>query len=103
MDCVGVIDLINDFSSTTCVVDVREPEEFRAGHIPGALSIPLKDLPYRIGEVPHADPVYLVCSGGDRSIAGAIMLRAAGYAAVNVDEGMDEWIARGQPIDSGDH
>lgn len=102
MDCVSVDELIADFGSSTCVVDVRESYEYRAGHLPGAVSIPLGELPYRIAEIPHAQPVYVMCRGGDRSLAAAIMLRAAGYAAVNVDHGIEGWVERGQPIVSSD-
>ncbi|MBM3270887.1 MAG: rhodanese-like domain-containing protein [Candidatus Sericytochromatia bacterium] len=66
------------------VVDVRTPAEFRQRAYPGAINIPLSDLPARLAEIPRDRPVVLYCASGARSGAAAGILRGAGYeSAVN--------------------
>jgi phage shock protein E len=64
------------------VVDVRSPEEFRDGFYPGAVNIPVNDLPRRMGELKKDRPVVLYCASGARSGMAARMLKQAGYAEV---------------------
>lgn len=65
------------------VIDVRSVEEFRAGHVPGALNIPLHTLPLRLSEVGPADkPVVLYCLSGGRSGQAADLLRRSGFVEV---------------------
>ena len=49
------------------VLDVREPSEYVAGHVPGAKLVPLGSLPDRIGELPRQEPIYVICASGSRS------------------------------------
>lgn len=82
------------------LVDVREPWEFVAGHVPGAQLIPLGELEQRVAEIPRDRPVYAICHSGQRSLAAAGYLQALGYAQVaNVDGGTAAWIERGYPVD----
>jgi rhodanese-related sulfurtransferase len=85
------------------LVDVREPDEWAAGHAPGALHIPLGDLVHRAGEIPQDRQVHVVCKVGARSAHAVQALNANGWDAVNVDGGMLAWEAVGRPLisDSG--
>lgn len=82
------------------VLDVREPWEFNAGHVPGAHLIPLGELETRVSQVPRDRPVLAICHSGSRSLAAAAFLRSLGYGDVsNVDGGTAAWIERGYPVD----
>lgn len=83
----------------TVVVDVREPEEYAAGHVPGARPVPLGSVPARAGELPTDQPVYLVCQSGGRSAQAAAFLSRQGVDAVNVDGGTGDWAAAGYPVE----
>jgi len=81
------------------VIDVREPAEYRTGHLPGAVSIPMGQLTSRLGEIDRNRPVYVVCASGNRSSAMVDVLTAAGYDATNVAGGTAAWIRAGRPIE----
>ena len=84
------------------VVDVREPEEFAAGHIPGALNVPQADLATRLEELPRDRPLFLVCQAGYRSLRSAQFLRQVGYEQVaSVRGGTEAWRAAGRPLETG--
>jgi rhodanese-related sulfurtransferase len=82
------------------VLDVRPAEEYRAGHIPGALSIPLKDLKLHLAELPHEQDIVAYCRGPYcvLSIQAVEMLRARGFHAVRLEEGIQDLRALGFPI-----
>ncbi|NED97629.1 rhodanese-like domain-containing protein [Phytoactinopolyspora alkaliphila] len=82
------------------LLDVREPDEWQAGHVPGAVHIPLRDLPGRLDDIPDEDPVYVVCKVGGRSAHAAAWLNSIGRSAVNVAGGMESWHAAGRPMTS---
>jgi len=74
------------------VVDVREPFEYRRGHIPGAVNIPLGQLRSRISEIPNDVPVFLYCHSGMRSRqAGRILLRHGYRQVAHLKGGMAAW------------
>ena len=82
------------------LLDVREPWEYQAGHVPGAQLIPLSELEQRVNEVPRDRPVLAICHSGQRSLAAAGYLIQLGYAEVsNVDGGTAAWIERGHPVE----
>jgi rhodanese-related sulfurtransferase len=81
------------------VVDVREPVEFREGHVPGATNIPMGQLAARLGEIDRNRPVHVVCASGNRSSAMADVLAANGFDAINVAGGTSAWIRSGRPIE----
>ncbi len=83
------------------VLDVREPDEWAAGHIETAVHIPIGQVTGRLGDVPAGDPVYVICRGGGRSARVTEFLRAQGTDAVNVAGGMQEWASSGKPMVSG--
>jgi rhodanese-related sulfurtransferase len=83
------------------VLDVRNPDEYEQGHVPGAKLIPLGDLGARQEEIPDGDPVYVVCASGGRSLAATKAMVEAGYRAVSVAGGTKGWIEQGRPFVSG--
>ena len=84
------------------MIDVREPDEYQAGHVPGARLIPLGEVPDRLGEVPVGEPVLVICKVGGRSLAAAEHLIAQGIDATNVAGGTMAWIEAGHPVVEGD-
>jgi rhodanese-related sulfurtransferase len=84
------------------VIDVRQPDEFRAGHIAGAKLIPLNKLNNRIKELPQNKEIVCVCASGNRSGSAARMLVKAGYNAVNMRGGMISWRRANLPVKKGD-
>ena len=88
-------------AAAVMVVDVREADDYRAGHVPGAWLIPLKALGARMHELPRDRPVYVVCQSGGRSAQATRMLLGAGIEAVNVRGGTAAWIQAGQPVEHG--
>ncbi|MHB1534461.1 MAG: rhodanese-like domain-containing protein [Acidimicrobiales bacterium] len=84
------------------VLDVRQPDEYHAAHVPGALLIPLGELSARQEEIPDADPLYVICAAGGRSLIATQALLGAGYRAVSVAGGTNGWIERGGPTVAGE-
>ncbi|OZM73149.1 sulfurtransferase [Amycolatopsis antarctica] len=83
------------------LLDVRESDEWAAGHAPEAVHIPLGDLPARVDELaefPDDRPVYVVCRTGGRSARAAAWLNASGWDAVNVAGGMKSWHTEGRDV-----
>jgi len=84
------------------ILDVRQPDEWAAGHIPDATLIPLGDLPARIAEVPKDRQVVVVCRSGNRSAQGRDILLGAGRPSVtSMAGGMNDWAAAGYPTATG--
>jgi rhodanese-related sulfurtransferase len=74
------------------IVDVREPAEFRAGHIPGAVNIPLGTLEKGAAGFDKQQELMLICRSGNRSVTAYARLKAMGFAKLkNVDGGMLRW------------
>jgi rhodanese-related sulfurtransferase len=84
------------------LVDVREPDEWEAGHAPGALHLPLADLAERRQELEGASRVVMVCRSGARSELAASLLASAGIEAENLTGGMQAWERSGQPLEPAD-
>lgn len=83
------------------VVDVREPDEYSNGHVSGAQSLPLGDLPARMQELPRDQTIYLVCQSGVRSMKAADLLAAAGHDVRSVAGGTTAWTEAGGQLTSG--
>lgn len=79
------------------VLDVREDDEWAAGHIDGAVHIPLSELPARIGDLPEGQTL-VVCKVGGRSGQAVNYLAQQGYEVVNLAGGMMGWAAAGRPM-----
>ena len=80
------------------LLDVREDDEWAAGHIEGAQHIPLGQLGERIAELPPEASIVAVCRSGSRSAAAVRGLRRLGYAAENLDGGVAAWSRAGLPL-----
>ncbi|MGB6454086.1 MAG: rhodanese-like domain-containing protein [Streptosporangiaceae bacterium] len=85
------------------LLDVREDDEWAAGHAPRATHIPLGQLGARTGELPVDQQIYVICRSGVRSARATQALNGAGWQAVNVAGGMHDWAEAGKPMttDSG--
>jgi rhodanese-related sulfurtransferase len=77
------------------LVDVRTPDEWNAGHAPGALHLPLDQLSARHAELPTDRRIVVICRSGGRSARATEALVGAGYDAVNLAGGMQAWAALG--------
>ncbi|WP_072844599.1 rhodanese-like domain-containing protein [Rhodococcus tukisamuensis] len=84
------------------LLDVREDYEWADGHAPGALHIPMVDVPARLDEIDIDAEVYVVCRQGGRSIQVVAYLNQIGYDAVNVSGGMVAWQHTGRPLTADD-
>lgn len=91
-------------SDDVIVLDVRPEDEFAAGHIPGALSIPAGELEQRLSELPRDREVVAYCRGPYCVLAvrAVDVLRAAGYRARRMEVGMPEWRAQGLAVVSSE-
>lgn len=83
----------HDVDPDAFVLDVREQDEWDAGHLPAALHVPLHELPRRLDEVPADREVLVVCRVGGRSAQAVAWLAAQGRDAVNVEGGLEAWSA----------
>lgn len=85
---------------TVTVLDVRPAEEYNAGHLAGAISIPLKELRQRLSDLPHDQEIVAYCRGPYcvLSIQAVEMLRAKGFKAARIEEGLIDFQAMGIPI-----
>jgi rhodanese-related sulfurtransferase len=83
------------------LLDVRQPEEYKNGHIPGAKLIPLDQLNERIKEIPGNREIICVCRSGNRSRTATGQLVTAGYKASNLKGGMIGWSRHGLPVKRG--
>lgn len=90
-----------DASRKPFLLDVREPDEYQNGHIPGATLIPLGELQRRIHELPRDCEIICVCRSGNRSATATRHLASAGYEAVNLAGGMLGWARQGLPVKRG--
>lgn len=97
---VAVTDLAATLPEGTALLDVREPDEWVAGHAPEAVHIPLGDLAARLGDLPADANLFVVCRAGGRSARATAFLNANGWDAVNVAGGMQSWAAAGRPLAS---
>ncbi len=79
------------FGKHPLVLDVRQPDEFRTGHITGAKLIPLNELHRKIKELPKGREIVCICASGSRSISAAKMLAKEGFSVMNVKGGMLAW------------
>jgi rhodanese-related sulfurtransferase len=95
---VTVAEVANELPSTTTLLDVREDDEWAAGHAPSALHIPLGELAGRLGELPADNSLYVICRSGGRSARATAFLNANGWDATNVEGGMGAWHAAGKPM-----
>lgn len=90
-------------SGEVTVLDVRPAEEFRAGHIPGAISVPLAELEANLSDLPRGREVVAYCRGPYcvLAIEAVEVLRKNGFTATRLSEGVQDWRAKGFSIEAG--
>lgn len=92
----------DELTPQSVILDVREDDEWRAGHITGAVHVPIGSVANRMlyepGELLTDDPVVVTCKGGGRASRVVAWLNANGFDAVVLDGGMRGWEATGHPM-----
>jgi rhodanese-related sulfurtransferase len=98
---IDIDELARSTEVEATVIDVREPGEYVAGHVPGATPMPMGQLPSRLGVLDRTRPVYVVCASGNRSAAMTDLLVANGFDAHSVAGGTAAWARSGRPVETG--
>lgn len=98
---VDVDELARAIADGAPVVDVREDDEYLAGHVPGAVHVPLSTVPEQLDAFADDVTTYVICQAGGRSRRAAEFAAAAGKSVVNVAGGTGDWIASGRPVVEG--
>src|SRR5699024_12327775 len=83
---------VNEVPDEAHILDVRDPYEFEAGHIPGAINIPMDQLPIRIDELDPDTDYYVICRTGGRSARATPYMEMHGYSAFNFAGGCGAWL-----------
>jgi rhodanese-related sulfurtransferase len=93
---------LDELPADALVLDVREPDEWRAGHIEGAVHVPMNSVPttvtYEPATIPSDRRVHVMCAMGGRSAQVTAWLVANGFDAVNIAGGMHAWEDTGRPM-----
>jgi rhodanese-related sulfurtransferase len=94
---------VDDVADDAYLLDVREDDEWAAGHAPGANHVPMMQIPARIDEIPTDRDVVVICRVGGRSAQVVAYLQQSGLTrTINLDGGMSDWAAAGRPMVSED-
>ena len=104
LEPVATPDLLSRIQSdSVTVLDVRPPDEFAAGHLPGAINIEIQDLETRLSELPSSREIVAYCRGPFCILShqAAEALRAKGYLVRRMRDGFPEWKAAGHPVELG--
>lgn len=96
LDTLGATRLIND--THAIVVDIRDPAEFAAGHLPNARNIPLAEIDKRAADLPKGKPVLVCCASGARSGRAVSLLRQDGREVFSLAGGLQAWREAGLPV-----
>lgn len=100
---IDVDELASCLAEGVRLVDVREPHEYVGGHVPGAVLVPLSEVPDRVTEFgDEGDTVYVICQAGGRSARACEFVRTLGINTVNVIGGTGAWIISGRPVVMGE-
>ncbi len=102
IDEVSVDELESALASGARLYDVREPDEYTEGHVPGAVLIPLGDVPDQVEAFRGDGLAYVICKSGGRSMRACEVLGAEGLDVVNVAGGTMGWIVSGRQTVTGD-
>ena len=93
MKSKAVNDLAAEVEAKTLnLIDVREADEFAAGHLPGAINLPLSDFLERYGELDKDKSYHIICQSGARSAQACAFLAGEGYDVINVAGGTSAWL-----------
>lgn len=100
-DLARQLDQARERGTTPNLVDVRGRDEYAAGHVPGAVNMPLDELPGRLGELRNSGTISAICQSGGRSARAAEQLASVGIDAVSVAGGTSAWTGSGRPTREG--
>ena len=103
MRSIEIDDVAAAIDGGAVVIDVRETGEYVAGHVPGALHLPMSRLTSRLDELDRTAPVHVICASGNRSGAMTDVLIAQGFDAIDVRGGTNAWTRSGRPLVTGSH
>lgn len=95
---VTAAEALSRVAAGALLLDVREAQEWDAGHAPEAVFVPLSQLPGQLAALPEADQVMVICRSGNRSRAATEALISVGRNAFNVEGGMRGWQEAGGPV-----
>lgn len=84
------------------IIDVRQPEEYREGHVEPSRLLPLSELPRRAGELDRSRTLLMLCRSGRRSAMAAQQLAGNGFDVRNIEGGILAWIAEKLPVSKGE-
>jgi rhodanese-related sulfurtransferase len=101
MNEISALELLTIYRNVS-IVDVRELDEYVAGHIPGAIHIPLSTIPLRFAELDKDVTQYLICEAGGRSAQAGAYLEQQGFNIVNIAGGTGELRMMGTPLNMGE-
>ena len=99
---VTIEELESALQSGATLIDVREPDEYVAGHVAGAVLVPLASVPASLGQFSTDSTNYVICKSGARSYRACEFLVGQGLDAVNVEGGTMAWIISGRSTVGGD-
>jgi rhodanese-related sulfurtransferase len=102
IDEVDVQELATALDAGARLFDVREPDEYTDGHVPGAVLIPLGTVGDHVEEFRGDGPTYVICKSGGRSMRACEVLATNGITAINVAGGTTAWINSGRDVVTGD-
>lgn len=98
---ITVDELVPLHEQGSTIIDVREPDEYSAGHVPGVRLVPLGTIPDAAPTLPTDGTVYVICHSGARSLRAADYLLSIGIDAVSVAGGTSAWVQRGLDVERG--
>jgi rhodanese-related sulfurtransferase len=99
---VNLNDLSQALGEDAFLIDVREDWEFRDGHVPAAIHMPLSSVPENLTALPKDKKIWVICQSGGRSMTAANYLEAQGFDAVSVAGGTGGWITSGKDVSMGE-
>ena len=98
----SVDELESALQAGAVLIDVRQPNEYEAGHVPGAVLVPLASVPETLDAFAPHGPTYVICKSGSRSYRACEFLEEQGLEAINVEGGTMAWIISGRTTVAGD-
>lgn len=98
---IDLPEFLRAYDEGALVIDIREPWEYVAGHVPGAVPLPMSRIGAYLDQIPTDRDVYVICQTGNRSRAITDLLVARHHTAYSVNGGTSAWSAAGRPVTTG--
>ena len=100
---ISVSEFAEQFNEEIFLIDVREIDEYLSGHVPGAIHIPLNEVPNRVEEFrnPNGGPTFVICKVGGRSASACDFLANQSLSVINIAGGTMGWIMQGNDLVEG--